>query len=256
VNNLLEQSFITELSDHEQKDDPPADVTSISEARLLANRENAKLSTGPKSEAGRETVSANSITHGLSGKKFRVLASESQCDYEELFQNLLATYAPADPGESELVTSMAQALWMTRRAAARQDRCLEALESGDADAVKAARLELPLYLRYQTTQERAYARHSAELRKLQSDRRKAELGFASQKAKQEMHQARVAAVKARTDYQLMKNRSLQYDIANRDRHELECQRDREKRERWAEQDRQREAELQAAKKRQHTEPRA
>jgi hypothetical protein len=261
VHNLNEL-FIADIPDEEsdeQKEDQPANVTSISEARLLANRENAKLSTGPKSEAGRETVSANSVTHGLSGKNFRLLASESRSDFDELHKNLLSSYAPADPGESELVLSMAQALWMTRRAAARQDRCLEALDSGDADRAKAARLELPLYLRYQTTHEWAYARHSAELRKLQSDRRKAELGFASQKAKeadqqrkQEMHEARLAAVKARTDHQAMKNRFLQYEIAHRDKCELERRQQQEMWQRLDEQRRQREAaeaERRAAKKR-------
>jgi hypothetical protein len=262
VNDPINELFIADVSDeelNEQKDDPLGNVTSISEARLLANRENAKLSTGPKSVAGRETVSGNSVRHGLSGSKFRVLTSESQSDFAELHENLLSSYAPIDPGESELVLSMAQALWMTRRAAARQDRCLEALDSGDADAAKAARLELPLYLRYQATHERAYARHSAELRKLQSDRRKAELGFASQKAKeadkackQEVHEGRLAALKARTDHQAMKNRFLQYEIAHRDKCERERRQQQETWQRSEEQRREREAaeaERRAEKKR-------
>ncbi|HEX4748191.1 MAG TPA: hypothetical protein VH302_01495 [Bryobacteraceae bacterium] len=247
MNDPINDVFIADLPHEqlgEQNDESLANVTLISEARLLANRENAKLSSGPKTAGGRETVSRNSVTHGLSGSKFRVLASESQSDFDELLQSLLSSYAPADPGESELVISMAQALWMTRRAAARQDRCLEALDSGDADSTKSARLELPLYLRYQTTHERAYARHSAELRKLQSDRRKAELGFASQKAKeadvarkQETHAARLAAIKARTDHQLMKNRFLLYDIIEKDHSEFKRRKDKEDNEelsrRWA-----------------------
>ena len=39
-----------------------------SEARILANRRNAALSTGPKTPEGKEVSRANSLKHGLTGK--------------------------------------------------------------------------------------------------------------------------------------------------------------------------------------------
>ena len=39
-----------------------------SEARILANRKNASLSTGPKTPEGKEKSRANSLKHGLTGK--------------------------------------------------------------------------------------------------------------------------------------------------------------------------------------------
>ena len=212
----LEESFIVDLTDDEKASEPvfpapPDNLTSISDARLRANRQNARLSSGARTPAGKEIVSQNSVTHGLTGGKFRVLSSESQSDFDTLLNDLLVSYAPIDPAESELVTSMAHELWLTRRAIARQDCCLEAIDS-EGEASNRARADLHLYIRYQTTHERAYQRYAAELRKLQSERRKAELGFASQKAKeadqvrkQELHEARVMAVKANANHRLMEN---------------------------------------------------
>jgi hypothetical protein len=40
----------------------------ISDAKLLANRQNAKLSTGAKTEAGHKASSMNALRHGLTAK--------------------------------------------------------------------------------------------------------------------------------------------------------------------------------------------
>jgi len=37
----------------------------VSEARIAANRRNAKLSTGPKTAEGKEKSRANALKHGL-----------------------------------------------------------------------------------------------------------------------------------------------------------------------------------------------
>jgi hypothetical protein len=48
-----------------------------SEARVAANRRNAQLSTGPKTEEGKEQSRANSIKHGLTGAGVVLLASDA-----------------------------------------------------------------------------------------------------------------------------------------------------------------------------------
>ncbi len=44
----------------------------VSEARREANRRNAKLSTGPRTEAGKERSRRNALTHGLSAEVVRL----------------------------------------------------------------------------------------------------------------------------------------------------------------------------------------
>jgi len=65
------------------------------QAQLLANRENAQRSTGPRSAEGKSRSAANSTRHGLSGC-FAVLNHESleefqqlQADYKEQFKDAL-----------------------------------------------------------------------------------------------------------------------------------------------------------------------
>ena len=46
--------------------------------QIAANRRNAQLSTGPKSAEGKEIVSRNAITHGLTASRAVVLPEEEQ----------------------------------------------------------------------------------------------------------------------------------------------------------------------------------
>jgi hypothetical protein len=141
-----------------------------------------------------------------------VLSSETQSEFDDLLAGLIESHSVTDEAETQLVTSMAQSLWMARRAARLQDRCIEAIESGDLEAAKAARQDLALYLRYQTTHERSYHRCARELRKVQAERNKTQIGFVSQKhrvadeqRKQERHEGMLAYTKSRTEHQVMKN---------------------------------------------------
>ena len=74
---------------------------------------------------------------------------------------------------------MAQHYWLTRRALFLQETCFSP-EMPLCEQEK----QLALYLRYQTTHERAFDRCASELRKLRNEKRKAEIGFESQKRKQ------------------------------------------------------------------------
>jgi hypothetical protein len=213
------------LDNSEEENSEPGLIIPISDARLNANRANAKRSSGAKTPEGKQIVSQNSTVHGLAGK-FKVLASELQSEFEDLLSGLLASHAPANAAETEMVTRMAQELWLTRRAARLQDRCLETIDSDDQEAAKTARQDLNLYLRYQTTHERGYQRYSAELRRLQSDRKKAEVGFVSQKhreaeevRKQERHEATTGYIKSRLEHQQMKNRLLSDEVRVADKAE-------------------------------------
>ena len=148
------------------------------EAQWKANQANAQHSTGPKTMEGKIAVAQNNFRHGLSGH-FQVLPWENGDEYEDLRDRLRAEYQGSTPFEEELVGRMAQHHWLTRRALFLQETCFSP-EMPLCEQEK----QLALYLRYQTTQERAFDRCASELRKLRNEKRKAEIGFESQKRKQ------------------------------------------------------------------------
>jgi hypothetical protein len=85
---------------------------------------------------------------------------------------------------------MAQHHWLTQRALRLQQPLFEAaLGTGAAPDAK----QLCLYLRYQSTNDRAYHKALSQLLRMRSDRQRSEIGFESQKARNEMQQAKLAA---------------------------------------------------------------
>ncbi len=149
-------------------------------AQQSANRANAQLSTGPKTEAGKAAVSQNNFHHGLAGT-FVVLASEDKSKYEALLAALAEEHQPTTPTEHILVEKMVQHHWLTQRA-------LLLLEQWFAKDQVSDKL-----LRYQTTHERAFHKALADLLKLRSERRKAEIGFESLNEKKAQEVRRDAA---------------------------------------------------------------
>jgi hypothetical protein len=80
-----------------------------------------------------------------------------------------------------------------------------------------------LYLRYQTTHERAFSKCLNDLLKLRSEKRKAEIGFASQNRQEELHEIKkrrqemaVKNAEASLDFQLMMNVSRYCGEINKD----------------------------------------
>jgi hypothetical protein len=151
-----------------------------SPAQLLANRENAQLSTGPRTEAGKEASSRNSTRHGLTGTQI-VMPGEDASAYEELRQGLHLSYDPANDAERILVDQIAANAWRLLRAQRIETAFLAKLAEGSDNpdaAIAAAFLERPKDLarmqRYVTAANNAYYKAMSELAKLQKDRLDAE----------------------------------------------------------------------------------
>ena len=142
----------------------------ISPAKLAANQANAQLSTGPRTEAGREVSSRNNTRHGLAGD-FRLLAGEDAGQFQILVDSLIAEHKPKTTTETLLVWDIARHHWLTQRALRLQD---EAFLSGSIDENK-----LKLFMRYQTTHQRAFHKCLNDLLKLQKQRAVEERGFES-----------------------------------------------------------------------------
>jgi hypothetical protein len=91
---------------------PPA--PEISPARLAANRANAQLSTGPKSEAGKAIVSLNAVKTGLTGCTV-LLPADDAAQYQAHILSYQKELQPVGPEESALVQSIADIRWRLNR---------------------------------------------------------------------------------------------------------------------------------------------
>ncbi len=166
-----------------------------SEAQIRANRENAQHSTGPVSEAGKAASCKNNFRYGLTGNSFTVLDFEDQDEFDRVLCGLRFEHQPSTMTEAILVEKMAQSYWLSKRALYLQDRCATDPELTPEEQHK----ELALFIRYQTTHDRAFHRSLNHLLKLRVERRKAEIGFESQKHKVAHELRREAAEKRKED---------------------------------------------------------
>ena len=148
------------------------------EAQVAANQANSQLSTGPKSAEGKARICLNAFRHGLAGA-FMILPDEPREDFDELYEGLRADHHPGSPTEVLLVESMAQHYWLKQRALRLQSLCFN--DDGECTSEKL----LALYLRYQTTHERAFYKALNTLLKIRAEKRKTEIGFVSQESREE-----------------------------------------------------------------------
>ena len=86
----------------------------ISEAQLNANRENSKLSTGPKSPEGKAKLRLNPLTHGFAGQTV-VIPDHQKEDYLKLFKSFRTEFNPQGPSEQFLVQSLAEISWSVQQ---------------------------------------------------------------------------------------------------------------------------------------------
>jgi hypothetical protein len=103
--------------------------------------------TGPRSPEGKATSSGNSLKHGLASGRV-IIPGEDPAEFEALLSDLVKEHAPANETESLLIQQMAQSWWLMQRAIRIQN---QAFSENRVDTHK-----LALFLRYQTTHERAF----------------------------------------------------------------------------------------------------
>jgi len=77
----------------------------VSEKQRIANRRNAKKSTGPKTSRGKKTSSRNATTHGLTAKSW--LNEEESSLYNNLLEAFHEEYNPKTTTETLLVERLA-----------------------------------------------------------------------------------------------------------------------------------------------------
>jgi hypothetical protein len=161
-----------------QEPDPLLEIGFVSKKRVATpcraeiNRQNAQSSTGPRSTEGKLASSRNATKHGLTGGQI-IVPGEDPAAYQALLAALLQEHQPANTTEELLIVEMAQSHWLAQRAIRLQNGCFS-----DNDGIDTKRLAL--FLRYQTTHQRAFHKALNTLITLQKTRRKQEIGFVSQ----------------------------------------------------------------------------
>ena len=151
------------------------------EKQIAANQRNAKLSHGPTTEAGLLASQINNFRHGLAVKtheNFGLLYDENPEKFDELLNSLRQEHNPTTETEGLLVRRMAEYEWLRARALRFQADCLM-LGEKSLDTAK-----LALFIRYQTTHERAFYKALNELQSLREQKRNTEIGIESQQLKQ------------------------------------------------------------------------
>ena len=143
-----------------------------SKRKSAANRRNAQLSTGPKTEEGKAASAQNATTHGLSSS-FTVLPHEDPSAYAQLLETLQKELTPATEHEKFLVTQMAESRWRLDRTnrfeAVAYDQLLDEVDKTNPDHVIVVKLTnrtsniFDLLQRYRTAAERSYYKAHKEL---------------------------------------------------------------------------------------------
>src|SRR6478609_8663684 len=85
------------------------------EKQFAANRQNAKNSTGPRTEHGKRRSRRNAFRHGLAAETV-IDVLEDRADYDAFALRIKADYRPRTNFEIELVSRLVSHLWRLRRA--------------------------------------------------------------------------------------------------------------------------------------------
>jgi hypothetical protein len=103
---------------HMKSQNIPSGLPAVAPAdRSAINRENARHSTGPRTESGKQRSSLNALRHGLTGHTV-VLPSEDLSAYRAFTKCFFDDFQPKGAVESQLVQSIADSSWRLNRACA------------------------------------------------------------------------------------------------------------------------------------------
>ena len=166
----------------------------VAEKQMEANRSNAKLSTGPKSAAGKSLVAKNALKHGVFSKQL-VLDDESKEEFEEVRREFYEQFKPEGFLEVLFWERALSAIWRLSRIG--KIESLIIAESGNSP-FKEGKIsdafggysggQLALMSRYEITLEKILFKSLSELRALQYARKSSmsvnipdlKIGFVSQ----------------------------------------------------------------------------
>jgi hypothetical protein len=136
------------------------------ESQLIANRSNALASTGPVTAEGKSRVSRNAVTTGLFSAGDFVLRDETEI-YTEFCNTYQTDLAPAGPVEQTFAAEIIHAAWRLRRCST-----IEASLRFKDGAFTIEETQKSVE-RARAAAFRIFTRSITELRKIQTERRRA-----------------------------------------------------------------------------------
>jgi hypothetical protein len=83
--------------------------------QIEANRRNAQLSTGPRTESGRRVSSMNALKHGLTARQVTVFDERPEV-FDRFYRELMLSLRPDGLMEVQLAERIAINAWRLRRA--------------------------------------------------------------------------------------------------------------------------------------------
>jgi len=96
------------------------------EAKVVANRQNARKATGPRTAEGKAAVAQNAVKHGLAGRA-DVIKGEDQAEFDQHREAMLGELAPAGPMEAMLAERVVGLSWRLERVERIQNEVFDAL---------------------------------------------------------------------------------------------------------------------------------
>jgi len=88
----------------------------ISATQHAANQQNARLSTGPRTPAGKTAVRLNALKYGLRARDL-LLPGEDPAEYQQLWDDLESDWQPQNRTERLHLEQMATSQWLLARMA-------------------------------------------------------------------------------------------------------------------------------------------
>jgi hypothetical protein len=110
--------------------------------QIEANRRNARKSTGPITEEGKQRSRCNAVRHGLTAQTV-IGALEDSEDYQAFEATIIADYDAQSAVERELVLRLASLLWRLRRATTIENGLFE-IQASHLNGYRRARQVLPI----------------------------------------------------------------------------------------------------------------
>jgi hypothetical protein len=174
-----------------------------SERRRVANRANARRSTGPHSAAGKAKSSLNAVKTGLTGRTV-LLPSDDVAAYQAHIKRCVKAFAPVGTLEEQVVQTLADLQWRLNRipsletgllALARRRCAPDLFQDEPNPQMRAVLLEAHLYetaakslenlQRQENRLGRQYAQEIKELERLRAERQRAEEQAAQEEEEEE-----------------------------------------------------------------------
>jgi len=127
--------------------------------QIEANRSNARKSTGPNTEEGKQRSRCNAVRHGLTAETV-IGALEDAEDYKAFEATIISDYDAQSADERELVLRLASLLWRLRRATTIETGLFE-IQANHLSDFRQARLPSSRYAMFGRADATSYDRDPA-----------------------------------------------------------------------------------------------